>query len=157
MPRQKEAAPVGSGSRLDQLDAGSTPIVAEAHTLPLVKYADQFGPFLPADAVRTDRFCPDLGRHLLFARPLAELSVQGRADAWEFYRLGSIQGLEQGRAEGYREGYQAAEADMAALQRHAVAVVRSHEPSYPVLARRRGDFARADRAEARARKLGYYV
>ena len=123
----------------------------------IMRHADEYGPFLPADAVRTDRFCPDLGRHLLFATPLAELSVQGRANAWEFYRLGSIQGLEQGRAEGYREGYAQAEADMAALQRQAVAVVRSHEPSYPVLARRRGDFARADRAEARARKLGYFV
>ena len=122
-----------------------------------MRHADEYGPFLPADAVRTDRFCPDLGRHLLYARPLAELSVQGRANAWEFYMLGSIQGLEHGHAGGYREGYQAAEADMADLQRQSVAVARSIISDYPTMARRRGDFERADRAEARARERGYLV
>ena len=123
----------------------------------IMRHADEYGPFLPADAVRTDRFCPDLGRHLLYARPLAELSVQGRANAWEFYMLGSIQGLEHGGAGGYWEGYQAAEADMAALQRQAVSVCRSIDTDYPTMARRRGDFARAAAAEQRARERGYLV
>ena len=157
MPEVKEKAPAANEGLSDHQGAGSTSILADRPAHPTAKYADEYGPFLPANAVRTDNFCKDLDRHLLFATPLAELTDQGRANAWEFYRLGSIQGLEQGRAEGYREGYQAAEADMAALQRHAVSVVRSHEPSYPVLARRRGDYARADAAEARARKLGYFV
>ena len=157
MPEVKEKAPAANEGLSDHQGAGSTSILADRPAHPTTKYADEYGPFLPANAVRTDRFCPDLGRHLLFATPLAELSVQGRANAWEFYRLGSIQGLEQGRAEGYREGYAQAEADMAALQRHAVAVVRTHEPSYPELCRRRRDFARADRAEQRARERGYFV
>lgn len=112
-------------------------------------------PVLPESVVPTYRYCSVMRRRMTFAPPLETLSDLGKAAAWEYYMIGFGHGRELERAHAYREGYAQAEAEMAALQRQAVAVARSVETDYPTMARRRGDHERAQRAEQRARERGY--
>ncbi len=64
--------------------------------------------------------------------------------AMAYYRMG----LEAGRSQGFDEGYMRAEADLAAVQRQAVAAARAATagPTYAQLAELRGEPERAERA-----------
>lgn len=73
--------------------------------------------------------------------PLQNMTHTARAVWLEAYELGST--------EGWQRGYEAAEADLAALQRRAYAVVKNaaHRDSLPFdqMCERRGEHARAER------------
>ncbi len=64
--------------------------------------------------------------------------------AMAYYRMG----MEAGRSQGFDDGYRRAEADLAAVQRQAVASARAatNGPTYAQLAELRGEPERAERA-----------
>lgn len=87
---------------------------------------------------------PRFSRHfpgipLLVAPPPENMTEQAQRIAFELVDVGYA----MGRQQGHLEGYLAAEADMAALQRQAAAISRNVGVPYAALADRRGDHARA--------------
>lgn len=83
---------------------------------------------------------PATGRVLAF--DLADMDDQARASWLAVYELGA--------RDGWARGYQAAEDDLAAIQRRAHDVVQAlaKNSTYDALADRRGDHARAERQRA---------
>ena len=79
---------------------------------------------------------------------LADMTPDARASWLAVYELGC--------RDGYARGYEAAEADLAAIQRRAHAVVQqaARAVPYDVLCERRGEHARAERQRAILRERG---